>query len=117
MAVPPHLDSCTLWACARAPLFVRRPNDVVLARERVTRFRIQLGLMAAYGGWSGLVEAKMLSTSSSAGTCCPDHSSTLIWNAAAVFSCIDSLDTRIGPSTDMLNMRRQMFCARRAIAS
>ena len=73
--------------------------------------------MAAYGGWSGLVEAKMLSTSSSAGICCPDHISTLIWGAAAVFSCIDSLDARIGPSTDMLNVHRQMFCARRAVAS
>ena len=59
----------------------------------------------------------MLSTSSSAGICCPDHNNTLIWHAAAAFSCIDSLDARIGPSTDMLNMRRQMFCARRAIAS
>ena len=73
--------------------------------------------MAAYGGWSGLVEAKMLSTRSSAGTCCLDHISTLIQDAAAIFSCIDSLDARIGPSTDMLNVRRQMFCARRAIAS
>ena len=51
----------------------------------------------------------MLSTSSSAGICCPDHNRTLIWHAAAAFSCIDSLDARIGPSTDMLNMRRQMF--------
>ena len=59
----------------------------------------------------------MLSSSSSAGTCCPDHMSTLIRDAAAVFSHIDSLHARIGPSTDMLNVRRQMFCARRAIAS
>ena len=66
---------------------------------------------------SGLVEALMLDTSSSAGICCPDHISTLIQDATAVFSCIDSLDARIGPSTDMLNVRCQMFCARRAIAS
>ena len=59
----------------------------------------------------------MLSTSSSAGNCCPDHNSTPIWDAAAVFSCIDSLDACIGPSTDMLNVRCQMFCASRAIAS
>ena len=59
----------------------------------------------------------MLSSSSWTRICCPDHISTLIWDAAAVFSCIDSLDACIGPSTDMLNVRRQMFCARRAIAS
>ena len=51
----------------------------------------------------------MLDTSSSAGICCPDHISTLIQDATAVFSCIDSLDARIGPSTDMLNVHRQMF--------
>ena len=59
----------------------------------------------------------MLTSSSSSGICCPDHINTLIWDAAAVFSCIDSLDACIGTSTDMLNVRRQMFCARRAVAS
>ena len=54
----------------------------------------------------------MLSSSSSAGICCPDHISTLIRDAAKVFSGIDSLDARIGPSTDMLSVRRQNVCLR-----
>ena len=37
MAVTPHLDCCTLWAYECAGLFVRTPNDVMVARERGTR--------------------------------------------------------------------------------
>ena len=59
----------------------------------------------------------MLSSSSCARTCCPDHTCTVIQDTATVFSSIDSLHSRIGLSNVMLNVRRQLFARGRVIAS